>query len=71
MKTRGDITAQVADIKQRGQTLQEERSQLEKAEAVQLADIEEAARRCYSYFETFKAQCLERNIPSLRSPTTT
>ena len=58
LKTRGDITAQVADIKQRGQALQDERSQLEKAEAVQQADIEEAARRCYSYFETFKAQHL-------------
>ena len=58
LKTRGDITAQVADIKQRGQALQDERSQLEKAETVQQADIEEAARRCYSYFETFKAQHL-------------
>lgn len=58
LKTRGDITAQVANIKQRGQTLHEERSQLEKSEAVQQADIEEAARRCYSYYETYKAQHL-------------
>ena len=58
LKTRGDITAQVGDILQRGQNLQEERSQLEKAEAVQQADIEEAARRCYSYYETFAAQHL-------------
>lgn len=58
LKTRGDITAQVANIKQRGQGIQKEKEQLQKAEAVQQADIEEAARRCYSYFETFKAQHL-------------
>ena len=58
LKTRGDITAQVADIKQRGQTIADQDEQLQKAKAVQQADIEEAAKRCYSYFETFKAQHL-------------
>ena len=58
LKTRGDITAQVANIKQRSQTIVAQDEQLQKAKAVQQADIEEAARRCYSYFETYKAQHL-------------
>lgn len=58
LATRGDITTQVADIKQRGQAIQKEKEQIQKAEAVQLADVEEAARRCYSYYETFAAQHL-------------
>ena len=58
LKTRGDITEQVGDLLQRGQALQEEKEQLQKAEAVQQTDIEEAARRCYSYYETLKAQHL-------------
>ena len=58
LKTRGDITAQVGDILQRGQIIQQEKEQIQKAETVQQADIEEAARRCYSYYETFAAQHL-------------
>lgn len=58
LQSRGDITEQVADIKQRGQTLREKRSQLDKAETVQQIDIEEAAKRCFGYYETFKAQHL-------------
>ena len=58
LRSRGDINAQVHDIIQRGQTLTEQREQLEKAEAMQQADIEEAARRCYSFYETFLAQHL-------------
>ena len=58
LSSRGDITAQVADILMRGQALQKEKEQLQKAEAVQQADIEEAARRCYSYYETFVTQHL-------------
>ena len=56
LKTRGDIKKQVADIMQQGQAILEEKKQLQKAEAVHEADIEEAARRCYSYYETFAAQ---------------
>lgn len=58
LATRGDITAQVADIKQRGQVIQKEKEQVLKAEAVQQADIEEVARRCYSYYESFAAKHL-------------
>lgn len=54
LRTRGNLPAQVDLILQRGQALHEEREQLHMAEAVQQADIEEAAHRCYSYFETFK-----------------
>ena len=56
LRSRGDINQQVTNILQRGQTLQEKKEQLQKAEAVQKADIEEAAQRCYSYFETYIAQ---------------
>ena len=55
LRTRGDITVQVGDILQRGQTIAEQDEQLQKAKAVQQADIDEAARRCYSYYETFAA----------------
>lgn len=58
LSTRGDITTQVESIKQRGQTIMEQDEQLQKAKAVQAADIDEAAHRCYSYFETFAAQHL-------------
>ena len=58
LNTRGDITAQVGNILQRGQTIAVQDEQLQKAKAVQQADIDEAAQRCYSYYETFKAQHL-------------
>lgn len=56
LKSRGDITQQVDDILQRGQTIMEQDEQLQKAKTVQQADIDEAALRCYSYYETFAAQ---------------
>ena len=58
MNTRGDITTQVGDILHRGQVIQKEKEELQKAEVVQKTDMEEAARRCYSYYETFAAQHL-------------
>ncbi len=58
LNTRGDITTQVESIKQRGQAIKEEDEKLQQAKAVQAADIDEAARRCYSYHETFLAQHL-------------
>ncbi len=58
LNSRGDIGQQVNEIRQRGQVLHEEKEQLQKAEAVQRADIHEAAQRCYSYYETFVAQSL-------------
>ena len=58
LRTRGNIKAQVNTILQRNQTLQEQKEKLQKAEAVQQSDIEEAARRCYSYYETFFVQHL-------------
>lgn len=56
LRTRGNINKQVNSIKQRGLALQEQKEQLHKAEAVQQTDIEEAARRCYSYYEAFFMQ---------------
>ena len=56
LNSRGDINQQVNEILQHGQALQEEKEQLQKAEAMQKADIEEAAQRCYSYYETYIAQ---------------
>lgn len=58
LSTRGDITEQVGGILRRGQALREEKEQLQKAEAVQQADLDEAAQRCYSYFETYASQHL-------------
>jgi len=56
LRTRGDITKQVGDIRQRGQNLQEEREQLQKVRAVQQADTEEAARHCKSLADKYHAQ---------------
>ena len=58
LRSRGDIKAQVNSIVQRGQALHEEKEKLQQAEAVQQADIEEAAKRCYGFYETFFAQHL-------------
>ena len=58
LRSRGDINAQVNSIKQRGQALKEEKEKLQQAEAVQQADIEEAAKRCYGFYETFYLQHL-------------
>ena len=58
LRSRGDIKAQVNSIMQRGHTLHEEKEKLQQAEAVQQADIEEAAKRCYGFYETFFAQHL-------------
>ena len=54
LRTRGDINAQVQDIIQQGQAIQEQETQLRLAKTVLQANIEEAARRCYSKFEIFK-----------------
>ena len=56
LRTRGDINVQVRNIIKQGQVIQEEKEQIQKADEVHHADIEEAARRCYSYYETFLAQ---------------
>ena len=58
LNTRGDITTQVNNIKQRGQAIIEQDEQLQKAKVVRAADIDEAARRCYSYYNAFAAQHL-------------
>ena len=58
LSTRGNLSEQVEDILQRGQIIQQKKEQLQKIEAVQQADMEEAASRCYSYYETFVAQHL-------------
>ena len=56
LRTRGDINAQVQSILQQGQTIQEQQEVLQKAETVHQVDLEEAARRCYCYYETFLNQ---------------
>ena len=56
LRTRGDINVQVQAIMQHGQAIQEQEKQLQQAKIVHQADIDEAAQRCYSYFETFFAQ---------------
>jgi tetratricopeptide (TPR) repeat protein len=56
LRTRGDLNAQVSDILQRGQALKEQKDQLQKAETVHASDVEEAIKRCKSYYETFYMQ---------------
>ena len=56
LRTRGDINAQVQNIIKQGQAIQEQKEQILKAEDVHQANIDEAARRCYGYYETFFAQ---------------
>ena len=58
LRSRGDIKAQINTIVQRRQILQEEKEKLQQAETVQQADIEEAAKRCYGFYETFFMQHL-------------
>lgn len=56
LRSRGNLTAQVNDILQRGQVLKEQEQQLQKAEAVHASDVEEASKRCLSFYETFYMQ---------------
>ena len=58
LRTRGDLPSQVKDILQHGKAIMEQDEQLQNAKAVHQAEIDEAARRCYSYYETFAAQHL-------------
>ena len=56
LRTRGDIKAQVQDILHQKEAIQQQEEQLQQAKNVHQADIEEAGRRCYSYYESFLAQ---------------
>lgn len=56
LRTRGDLNAQVRNILKQGQAIQEHKEQIQKAETVHQVDIDEASRRCYSYYETYFAQ---------------
>ena len=58
LSTRGDVSKQVEEQRQKGQALQEQEQTLNQAKAVHAADNAELAKRCYSYYETFAAQHL-------------
>lgn len=58
LRTKGDVTLQVEEQLRKGQAIKEREEQLNQAKIVHDADIEELARRCYSFFETFAAQHL-------------
>lgn len=58
LKTKGDVTQQVEDQLRKGQAIQERENLLNQAKAVHVANLDELARRCYSYYETFAAQHL-------------
>lgn len=58
LNTKGDVIQQVEEEKQKGQAIQEQKRKIKKAEAVHAANIDELAKRCYSYYESFKAQHL-------------
>ena len=56
LKTRGNLQAQVEAALQTGQLIDQKKTELAKAEAVYQHDIDELAKRCYSYYENFKMQ---------------
>lgn len=56
LRTCGDINAQVKDIIKQGKVIQEQKEQIQQAESVHQADMEEAACRCYSFYQTFLCQ---------------
>ena len=58
LRTKGDVTLQVEEQLRKGQALKEREEQLNQAKTVHVADMEELAKRCYSYYETFAAQHL-------------
>ena len=58
LRSRGDINKLVQNIIQHGAAIQEQEEMLQQAKKVHQSDIDEAARRCYSFFETFLAQHL-------------
>ena len=56
LKTRGNIHVQLESAKQQGQAIQQDEEKLQRAKVVHQHDIDELAKRCYSYFENFKMQ---------------
>jgi tetratricopeptide (TPR) repeat protein len=58
LNTKGNVIQQIEEEKQKGLAIQEQKSKLKKAEAVHTANVDELAKRCFSYYENFKAQYL-------------
>ena len=58
LNTRGNVVQQIEEEKQKGQAIHEQKRKIKKAEAVHAANIDELAKRCYSYYENFAAQHL-------------
>ena len=58
LNTKGDVMQQIEEAMQKGKVIQDQKKKLKKAEAVLAANIDELAKRCYSYHETFLAQHL-------------
>ena len=56
LKTRGNLQAQIEAALHTGQLIDQKKAELSKAESVHQHDIDELAKRCYSYFENFKMQ---------------
>ena len=56
LRSRGDVGSQIEAELKRGETIRKKKEELQQAEAVHKHDIEELARRCYSYYENFLMQ---------------
>ena len=56
LRSRGDVQQQVAAILQQGAAIKEQEERLAQAKSVQQSEIEETARRCYAYYESFQQQ---------------
>lgn len=56
LKSRGDLQAQLEAARQQGKVIQQEEDVLQQAKNVHQHDVDELAKRCYSYYENFKMQ---------------
>lgn len=56
LKSKGNVSQQVNEQLRKGQALKEHEEQLGQAKATYSYDLDELAKRCFSYYETFAAQ---------------
>ena len=56
LRTKGDVAQQVEKQLRKGQAIKEQEEQLNRAKTVYSADMNELAKRCFSYYETLAAQ---------------
>ena len=58
LNTKGDVALQVEEQLKKGQAIKEQEEQLQQAKTVHAAEQEELQKRCFSFYENFRAQHL-------------